>query len=214
MPSLSEHIFTFVRHAESVGNAENRLQGLADYPLSEKGQAQALALGKRWQAAGVTFDHVIASPLSRTLQTAQIIAAQLGINEVETDPIWVERDNGKRSGMTWEEVQIHYPESDFINPYGFTAETGEGDWALYLRAGKALHSLLLRPPARYLIASHGAILNAVYSAILGITVQPSFQGARFRMHNTSFSTFHYDYSRHRWRVQVIGDTNHLTPEMF
>ncbi|GAB4397806.1 MAG: histidine phosphatase family protein [Anaerolineales bacterium] len=201
---------TFVRHGESIGNAENRLQGQSDYPLSERGRAQAQALAQRWQSAGVTFDYLISSPLARALETGKIIAAALKIPLIETDALWMERDNGKRSGMTWDEVQLHYPDPPFINPYEAVAETGEGDWALYLRAGEALHKILQRPPARYLITSHGAILNMALYAILGIAPQPNFQGARFRLENTSFSSFRYHPVTHRWRVDVIGDANHLS----
>ena len=59
------HHITLLRHAESTGNAENRLQGQSDYPLSEKGCAQAAALAQRWQTEGVTFDQGIVSPLLR-----------------------------------------------------------------------------------------------------------------------------------------------------
>ena len=54
---------TFLRHGESVGNAEDRFQGHADFPLTGKGRAQARALAERWLAEGVTFDACIASPL-------------------------------------------------------------------------------------------------------------------------------------------------------
>ena len=32
--------FTFLRHGESVGNAEERFQGQSDYPLTDKGRQQ------------------------------------------------------------------------------------------------------------------------------------------------------------------------------
>ncbi len=200
---------TFVRHGESTGNAENRFQGQSDYPLSETGRAQASALAERWKAEGMTFDRAISSPLSRARQTADILAAALGNFPVEDDPLWMERDNGKRSGLTWEEVQALYPDPDFYNPYESVGETGEGDWALYLRAGQALHKILQRPPARYLVATHGAILNMALYAILGIPPQPNYQGPRFRLENTSVCAFRYHPNVHRWRVDVIGDTGHL-----
>jgi len=59
------YYITFLRHGESVGNLENRLQGLSDFPLSETGRAQARMLADRWKTEGVTFDTVISSPLSR-----------------------------------------------------------------------------------------------------------------------------------------------------
>lgn len=207
----AEPIFrlTLVRHGQSIGNAENRLQGQSDYPLSERGRAQARALAQRWKTAGVVFDTVIASPLARAFETAQILAQGLGLPPVEPEALWMERDNGKRTGMTWEEVQQNYPDPPFSTPYEPVAETGEGDWALYLRGGQALHRVLLRPPGRFLIVSHGAILNMVLYAILGIAPQPNFQGARFRLENTSFSAFRYHPLSHRWRVDVIGDAEHL-----
>jgi len=200
---------TLVRHGESIGNAENRLQGQSDYPLSERGRLQAQALMERWKKYQMGFDHVIASPLARAFETAQIISQGLSLPPVEPEPLWMERDNGKRSGMTWEEVQQHYPDPPFSNPYQPVAETGEGDWALYLRSGQALHRVLQREPARYLIVSHGAILNMALYAILGIAPQPNFQGARFRLENTSFSTFRYYPLSHRWRVDVIGNFEHI-----
>ena len=68
--TLIYHI-TFLRHGESVGNAEDRFQGQADFPLTEKGRLQAQALARRWQDEGVSFDHCIASPLVRARQTAE-----------------------------------------------------------------------------------------------------------------------------------------------
>ena len=198
---------TLLRHGESVGNAENRLQGQSDFPLSEKGRAQARALAARWQAEGLRFDTAIASPLLRASETAEIIARTLNF-PLELDPLWMERHNGKRSGMRQDEAQALYPEPDFFNPYQRLAETGEGDWQLYLRAGQALFKLLQRPPGRYLVVSHGGTLNMTLYAILAIAPQPNYQGPRFHFDNTSFSRFRYYPTRHRWRVDIIGDHAH------
>jgi broad specificity phosphatase PhoE len=119
---------------------------------------------------------------------------------------------GKRSGMTMEEINAQFPSPDFVNPYDSIDESGESDWALYLRGGLALHKILQRPPAKYLIVTHGAILNMTLYAILGIAPQPNFQGPRFRMENTAFCQFRYFPQAHRWRVDVIGDRNHWKVE--
>jgi len=206
----SLYFITFLRHGESVGNAENRLQGLSDFPLSDEGRAQARKLAARWKAENITFDAVISSPLSRALETAQIIAAELALPDPETDPLWVERDMGLRSGLTMAEIREQFPEPDFVNPYESWSENGESDWALYLRGGQALHKLLQRPPASYLVVAHGAILGKVFYSILGITPQPNAHGVHFRMENTSFSRFRYNPAAHHWRVDVIGDCHHLS----
>ena len=59
MFDTSVYHFTFLRHGESVGNAEDRFQGHADFPLTEKGCVQARALTSRWRIEGVTFDRCI-----------------------------------------------------------------------------------------------------------------------------------------------------------
>ncbi|MFN3491164.1 MAG: histidine phosphatase family protein, partial [Anaerolineales bacterium] len=83
---------TLLRHGESVGNAEMRWQGQKDYPLTERGRAQAQALAARWKQAEVKFDAVIASPLSRAKETAEIITSSLNV-DVQFDELWMERDN-------------------------------------------------------------------------------------------------------------------------
>jgi len=199
---------TFLRHGESIGNQENRMQGLSDFPLSETGRAQARALGERWLAEGVGFDAALVSPLSRARETAEIISAKLSIPVFELEPLWVERDMGKRTGMTLDEIRANSPDPDFVNPYDSASADGESDWALYLRGGQALHKILQKPPARYLIVTHGAILNMTLYAILGIAPQPNFQGPRFRLENTAFCQFRYYPLAHRWRVDVINDRAH------
>jgi broad specificity phosphatase PhoE len=210
MDALASSVFqiTFLRHGESTGNAENRLQGLSDFPLSEPGRAQARALAVRWQAEERTFDIVISSPLSRASETAQIISTALQLPPLEFEPLWVERDMGTRSGMTMDEIHARFTDPDFVNPYDSVDELGESDWALYLRGGQALHKILQRSPARYLVVTHGAILNMTLYAILGIAPQPNFQGPRFRLENTAFASFRYYPDAHRWRVDVIGDRSH------
>ena len=205
------YYITFLRHAESTGNAENLLQGQMDLPLTEKGRAQARALAQRWQAEGVTFDQAIASPLVRARETAEIVLAALPA-PLEFDPLWMERNNGKFAGLSADEVRAAHKKEDFTNPYQAVAETGESDWEVYLRGGQALLSLIRRPPGKYLIVSHGGILNMTLYAILGIAPAPNFQGPRFRFQNAGFSQFRYYPSRHRWRVDVLGDRAHWKDE--
>ena len=213
MPDEPVYRITLVRHGESVGNAEDRLQGHVDYPLSDRGRAQALALAQRWKSEAITFDRVIASPLSRALETGRIIAAALGIPSPETDPLWIERDTGKHSGMTRDEIRLQDAGPDSAKPNDWAGASGEGDEALYLRGGQAVQSILQRPPARYLVASHRAILNMVLHAILGIAHRPGFQGGtHFRLGNGSFSRLRYYPRTDRWLVDVIGDRSHWKGE--
>jgi broad specificity phosphatase PhoE len=199
--------FTFLRHGESVGNAQSRWQGQSDYPLTERGRTQARALAERWQSEEVRFDLVITSPLGRAKETAEIIASALNV-KVELDPIWLERDIGEMEGLTAEEVR-QKPPPPYVTPYNSIGGNGEGDWELYLRAGKALHGLLRRPSGSYLIVSHGGMLNQLMHAIVGIAHQPDPSGVRFHFENTSFARVIYFPHRHRWAIDAVNDRAHL-----
>jgi broad specificity phosphatase PhoE len=208
---MSEHEIydiIFLRHGESVGNAEARWQGQADFPLTERGREQAQALADRWLEEGRQFDHIFSSPLERARVTAEIIANTLNLS-FETDPIWMERNIGEVAGMTAEEVNQRLPDRKFVTPFtAIVGDEGEGDWALYLRAGQALHTLLRRKPGKYLVVSHGGLLNQLMYAVMGITPQANFSGPRFRFKNTGFAHVSYLPHSHRWQIDSLNERSH------
>jgi broad specificity phosphatase PhoE len=198
---------TLLRHGESVGNAESRWQGQSDFPLTDTGRAQARALGERWKNEGAKFDLVISSPLIRTRETAETVAQALDL-KIEFDPLWMERDNGEFSGLTATEVRQNFQHPAFVTPYDPVGMVGEGDWALFLRAGQALHNLLKREPARYLIVSHGGLLNQFMHAVIGMAPQANNAGTRFRFNNTAFAQLMYYPHQHRWAIDRLNDHMH------
>jgi broad specificity phosphatase PhoE len=202
MAETKSYDFVFLRHGESVGNAEERFQGQSDFPLTERGRRQAMELAERWLKDRMKFDLVLTSPLSRARETAELIASKLNVL-VEADALWLERDAGEVAGLTREEALKLYPEPEFTTPYDSFGENGEGDWELYLRAGKAVHELIKRPAGKYLIVTHGGLLNKVMYVILGIPVQANSNGPRFRFNNTGFAEFSYRPSRHQWRMMRL-----------
>jgi len=199
--------FVFLRHGESVGNAESRWQGQSDYPLTKRGRAQATALADRWKSEGVKFDLAVASTLLRAKETAEIITSALQI-KLEFDEIWLERDIGEMEGLTSSEVQQR-PKPPYITPYDSVGGDGEGDWELFLRAGQALHDLLRRPAGSYLIISHGGLLNQLMHAIVGVAHHADPSGVRFRFENTSFARATYFPHHHRWAIDAVNDHAHL-----
>lgn len=195
---------TLLRHGESEGNATDLIQGQADFPLTPKGIQQARSLAARWQAVQASFDsplfdNIITSPLARARQTAEIIGAEFNL-PVELDPLWIERGFGRLDGMPLAEIQGLDPPVDFHHPYRPPGEGGESSVDLFLRASQALRSVVRRPVGNYLIVSHGAILNMVVYAILGITPQGHYNSPRFRFGNTAFANFTYDAETRRWHL--------------
>jgi broad specificity phosphatase PhoE len=98
-----------VRHGESVANAEGRMQGQRDYPLSEAGQGQAALLGKFLVRAGLRFDAVYTSPLTRARETALALTTALGLPEAELASELLELNAGNLQGLTHAEIAAGFP---------------------------------------------------------------------------------------------------------
>ena len=86
-----------IRHGESTWNAEHRLQGQADPPLSALGREQAAAL---IPFLGEIPERRLSSDLTRAVQTA----VALGLDGAPTDPRWREIDIGDWAGRTLDEL--------------------------------------------------------------------------------------------------------------
>lgn len=196
-----------LRHGESTGNAEKYLQGQGEYFLTDLGKEQAQALADYWKTKQIQFDSVIASPQPRARETAEIIA-KVTRNNIEFNPIWKERDHGDLSGKPLDEVRhlLEYPA--VIQMYEPIGKTGESEWAFYQRGVEALQSILTKPPGKYLIVSHGGILNMCLKAILGIAPQVNFQGPRFKFDNTAYASLSYFPESHVWYINGLNERPH------
>ena len=73
------HTLYFTRHGETVWNVENKICGMTDSPLTERGRQQARKLGEAVKASGVHIDEILYSPLSRAADTAMAIAEATGL---------------------------------------------------------------------------------------------------------------------------------------
>ena len=191
------HVFVFLRHAESEGNARQYLQGQVDSPLTEKGKAQAAMLSERWKALGVSFDRLICSPLLRARQTAEPIAGLLGV-PIEVEPLLAERRFGVLEGQPFVDIRQMQPPIDFSAPYSPVGGEGESQMDLYLRACQMLQKLVRLPEGRTLVVSHGAILGKLMYAILGITPQGHGRSPTFRFGNLAYVHLAYEEARLQW----------------
>jgi probable phosphoglycerate mutase len=98
-----------VRHGETALTKQGRYSGRGDVPLSDEGQAQAMAAGGR--VAGISRDvtAVLSSPLQRCVRTAELIAAEVGGVPVTVVPGLIECDFGAWEALTFAEVQERWP---------------------------------------------------------------------------------------------------------
>lgn len=92
----------FIRHAESVANQKDILASRRDYPLSDKGRADAEAIAAEFRTIA-ELDRIICSPLPRAQQTAAPIAEAFGLR-VETENCLTEQELGIYSDMTYTEL--------------------------------------------------------------------------------------------------------------
>src|SRR3954463_8140677 len=72
-----------LRHGETAWNTERRMQGTKNSALTERGRAQALAMGRALKLElardpGPTV--FLRSPLGRTRETSEIVGRELGID--------------------------------------------------------------------------------------------------------------------------------------
>jgi broad specificity phosphatase PhoE len=188
-----KHCLTFLRHGESEGNLKVILQGQTNSPLTERGRQQARQVAERWQAAGVQFDVIITSPLERTRETAEIVAGVLGFaQEPCLDPVWIERSFGDLEGKTLAEIGQIEPPVDYNQVFEPVGGSGESQTDLYIRATQGLQGILRRPPGRYLIVSHGALLARLAYALLGITPQGRYNNPMFALGNCAYINASYN----------------------
>lgn len=96
-----------VRHGQSQGNIEARIQGSND-PLTDLGRAQAGAAGTALAGRG-DITHLYASSLDRAFETASIIGEAIGLEPVRV-PGLAEINVGSAAGMLWKEWVERFPE--------------------------------------------------------------------------------------------------------
>src|SRR2546423_15597935 len=99
--------FIFVRHGETDWNRVKRFRGRAEIPLNENGMDQVTRTAAR--LANERIDAAFASPLGRTMRTAEIIAQPHGVR-IEAEPALMDIDYGEWQGWTPEEAAQRGPE--------------------------------------------------------------------------------------------------------
>lgn len=99
-----------VRHAETIWNRDNRIQGSTDAPLSPHGLRQAECL--RSYFASVPIQAIVSSNLDRCRHTAKAIAMANGHKlTLQIEPELREIHLGAWEGLTPEEVNAKYPDA-------------------------------------------------------------------------------------------------------
>lgn len=188
---------TLLRHGRSLADDEKVHEGRYDSPLTEVGRRQARQRTEDFAWRGLTFDAIITSTLQRAQTTAQIIASALQMN-IEEDPDWMEKDNGKLAGLPFDIAEERYPQPAIPSPYTPQGVTGESQWDIYIRAANAVQKLVQRGPGSYLVVAHGGILNMAVRTMIGTNPTVNQPGFAFAFGDTGYMRLAYYPDHQRW----------------
>jgi probable phosphoglycerate mutase len=197
-----------VRHGATTLTAEDRFAGEIGVDLSEDGRWQAELLGERLRRESIKAAYC--SPLSRTMETAKIIAGKCDLEPVTVDGLREIR-HGRWEGLTREEVEQRFGEeytSWQEDPFTFAPQGGESGVAVLARALPALRELVTRHPGeRVLVVSHKATIRLLLSSILGIDAR----GYRDRLDQAPACLNVLDFRDPvHARLMLFNDTSHYS----
>jgi broad specificity phosphatase PhoE len=151
------------RHGQTAYNREGRFQGQMEVPLDDTGREQAAELAERAAAHG--FGALWCSPLLRARETADIVAARIGLEPVE-DARLMETDAGDWTDRSFAEVNAQAPESfaAFVAGDGaFAFPGGESFAEQEVRVSAALERVEAGVlPA--LVVCHGMVIRAALAS--------------------------------------------------
>jgi ribonuclease H / adenosylcobalamin/alpha-ribazole phosphatase len=166
-PATGEPTVTLLlRHGQTPMSVEKRYAGRTDVPLTDAGMQQAAAAAKRLASAGIGA--IVSSPLQRTVQTAEQVAAVTGV-PVVTDDGFRETDFGAWEGLTFAEVRERWPSelTAWLADPEVAPPGGESFTQVSERVTAALHRVLAeRERQTVLIVSHVTPIKTLVAAAL------------------------------------------------
>jgi len=160
-----------IRHGETDWNRAQRYQGQADIPLNETGRAQARRNGQalRELLPSIASADFVSSPLSRAVETMEILRAELGLapETYRRDPELLELHYGHWEGQLASELPASDPEGvagKTGDPFGWRPIGGESYADLMERTVRWLYTI-----ARDTVAvTHGGVSRVARGALLGL----------------------------------------------
>ena len=195
-----------LRHGQTPMSVQKRYAGRSDAPLTDVGVQQAAAAAKRLASSGIAV--IVTSPLLRTVQTAQEVAAVTGA-AVVTDDGFRETDFGAWEGLTFAEVRERWPAelTAWLADPQVAPPGGESFSDVNARVTSALQRVLAdREGQRVLIVSHVTPIKTLVAATL--LAPPA---AMFRMHLDLAALSEIDwYADGPALLRSFNDTGHLS----
>ena len=178
------HNIYFARHGETVWNVENKICGMTDSPLTEKGRAQARELGEKLRPSGLRLDEILYSPLSRAADTAMAIAEATGL-PARCEPRLREQCFGRYEGTPRDGAEFKVSKTHFADRYS----GGESMLQLAQRIYALLDELRADEGKTYLLVAHNGIARVVRSYFYDMTNE---EYAAFGIRNCEFVEYTFE----------------------
>jgi broad specificity phosphatase PhoE len=191
-----------VRHGESVGNFENRLQGQEDFELTELGRRQAALTADRLHELGASA--LYTSHLMRAHETARTIGRRLGVEPVIVEDV-SEYHFGEMSGQTYAQIRERF--AAIANPAERIYPGEEGRERFWNRVTAAVWGIAeTHPEETVAVVSHGGPIAVFCQAVLGL---PYRRPMPFAINNCSLSVFEASISKDGERTAVLLNLNDI-----
>jgi len=196
-----------VRHGETEWNIRGIRQGHLDSRLTERGLAQAKALGAR--LGREKFATLYSSDLGRAVNTAREIANVTG-HEIVTDARLRERHLGIFQGLNGDEIAAKYSEERRLmrtmGP-GYVIPGGESMVQQVERNIECLNELAAKHQGEQIVVvTHGGVVSGFFRHTLEISLEAP---RRFEFVNAGINIFAQEDGN--WMLLTWGDVSHLAP---
>jgi broad specificity phosphatase PhoE len=185
------------RHGETAWTVTGQHTGLTDLPLTERGERNALRLGKR--LAGLVFAKVFTSPLQRAVRTCDL--AGFGA-AAEVDPDLVEWNYGDYEGVRTAEIHAIRPDWQLFRDGGPNGESPEQIGARADRVVRRVHAV----KGNVLIFSSGHFLRVFAARWLGL--EPA-AGKFLMLDVASLSALSYEHDLSQPAIRFWNDARHV-----
>ena len=182
------------RHGQTDWNIDMRLQGTADIPMNQFGIAQVSKAAE--VLAQSKWDVILASPLGRAKQSAEIIQGTLGLAELKIESLLLERSFGIGEGMDYKTWQEQFAHLDSI-PGAESASQVQSRARLLLEFLEREYQ-----GANVLAVSHGALIRFVLNEVTQGEVPPKGE----RLQNASLHVIRrsQNWTLDGWSPEPLG----------
>ena len=193
-------IVYLARHGETAWSLTGQHTGVTDLPLTERGERNARALGKRLE--GLEFDKVFTSPLLRARRTCELA----GFGDVAVvDHDLVEWNYGEYEGRRTSEIHAERPGWQLFRD---GCPGGESPEQVGARADRVLVRLRAAQ-GNVLVFSSGHFLRVL--AARWLCLEPA-GGRYFLLSTASLSALGYEHSLRQQVICLWNDTRHVEAE--